>query len=424
MNRTIAPLIHNFGTLTLPHVNKTVLPNGITIHFMSGGDIEVNRLTIALPGGEAESPDAGIASLATSMLLEGTSTHSGEQIANILEYNGAWINTSVTTHHSLITLFSLNDRLPSIIDLLVELVADSVFPEEAFAMILKRRISKVEIDREKVTYHSGAAIRKMIYGENHPLARTETPESLMKITTETAADFHRSRLDPKNVHIFFAGKLSDDLIELVVSAFSKVTSNRNYPLSPLSFPESPNAKEEVIVRPNSLQSSVIMAMPSIGREHPDFVPLRAAVTAFGGYFGSRLMLNIREDKGLTYGISASLIGYKAKSFIYISTQTDCSKVPIVIDEVYNEVERLKDPDTYTPDEISRLSQFQLSNLASVLDTPFSVMDQYQTGITAGTSPDYFDKQQQLAHNLTPELLAEIATKYFDANLMCTAIAGA
>lgn len=424
MNRSIPPKIHNFGTLTLPDVNKTVLPNGIAVHFISGGDSDVNRLTVTLPGGEAESPVAGLSNLATLLLLEGTSKHTGEQIANILEYNGAWTNTSVSTHHSSITLFSLNDRLPSIIDLLVEILTDSIFPEDALNMMIKRRISKIEIDREKVTYHSNAAIRKMIYGENHPLARVETPESIIKITSKDLSDFHYSRLDTKNVNIFLSGKLSKELIESVLTAFSKISSDKNYSIEPLSFPDFASPQKEIVIRPHSLQSAINIVMPTIGRDDSDFVPLRATVTAFGGYFGSRLMANIREDKGFTYGISASLLGYKRKSFIYISTQTDCSNVEPLLREVYTEIERLKAPGTYTQDEINRLSQFQLSNLASVLDSPFSIMDMYQTRITAGTPSDYFHQQQKLAHNLSPELLSEMAISYFDTNIMCTAIAGA
>lgn len=424
MNRTIAPYIHNFGTLTLPEVDRTVLSNGITIHTISGGENDVNRLTITLPGGEAESPKAGLCSLATSMLLEGTLYHTGEEIANILEYNGAWINTSSSTHHSSITLYSLNNRLPAIIDLLVELVDHSCFPDDALNMIKKRRISKIEIDREKVTYHSGAAIRRMIYGEDHPLAQAETPKTIAEITADELKHFHHSRLDTNNVHIFLAGKITPEIMALITTSFSKVHSEQKFNLSPLSFPTISSPQKEVISRPGSLQSAINMAIPSVGRSNPDFVPLRAAVTAFGGYFGSRLMLNIREDKGLTYGISSYLLGYKNKSFIYIATQTDCSKTPIVIEEIYNEIERLKNPATYTEDEIIRLSQFQLSNLASVLDSPFSVMDLYQTGIIADTTPDYFDRQQKLAHNLTPELLADMANKYFDTEQICTAIAGA
>lgn len=108
----------------------------------------------------------------------------------------------------------------------------------------------------------------------------------------------------------------------------------------------------------------------------------------------------------------------------VSTQTDCSKVAQVIDEIHKEIERLKKPETYTDDEIQRLSRFQLSNLAAVLDTPFSVMDLYQTELIAGTPRDYYYCQQDTARKLSPELLADMAQRYFDTARLCTAVAGA
>lgn len=423
MNRAIAPEIHNFGVLTFPEVNTTVLTNGITLHTISGGESEVNRITITLPGGEAESPAPGVSTMALAMLLEGSKSHSSNEIANILEYNGAWTNTGVSTHHSSLTLYSLNDRLEAIIGLLNEIITEPAFPDEALAMVKKRLTAKVEINREKVTYHSGVAMKKMMYGANQPLAYVDTPESIASITSDMLSDFHFSRLDTRNIHIFLSGKLSDRILTLVESTFSGIRSDALFPIKRLTFPEFVSPQTISIDRPESLQNSIVMAIPAVGRVDSDFVPLRAAVTTLGGYFGSRLMTNIREEKGLTYGISASLLGYKDKSFIYIATQTDCTKTDIVIKEVYNEIERMKDESTYTADEIDRIRQFQMSNLASALDSPFTIMDLYQTRIVAATPPDYFDAQQTTAHNLSPQLLASMAQKYFNPTLTCTAIAG-
>lgn len=424
MNRAIPPKIHNFGLLSFPEVNTSVLSNGITIHTISGGDSEVNRITITLPGGAAESPSPGISSLALSMLLEGTTTHSGEEIANILEYNGAWTSTSVSTHHSNLTLYSLNERFESIIGLMREVITEPSFPVEALTMLKKKLIATVEINREKVTYHSGVAMKKMIYGEDQPLSYVETPDSIASITPEVLKSFHFSRLDTRNIHIFLSGKLSDRILELVETTFSDIDSYASYPIKRIIFPEISSSQISIIDRPESLQNSIVMAIPTVGRVDSEFVPIRAAVTTLGGYFGSRLMTNIREEKGLTYGISASLLGYKNKSFIYIATQTDCSKTDTVIREIYNEIERMKEVNSYTPDEIDRIRQFQMSNLASSLDSPFTIMDFYQTRIIADTPPDYFDRQQDVARDLSPQLLSSIARKYFHTDHTCTAIAGA
>ncbi len=424
VNRTIAPEVHDFGRLTLPPISQVKLPNGITLHTANGGDNDVSRITFILPGGENESPDAMLSSIVMSSLQEGTQQHTGEQISNLLEYNGAWISGAVTTHHSLLTLHSLNSRLAEVLPLMAEMILTPSFQPDTISAILKRHAAKLEVDREKVTYHSGEAMRRIIYGANSPMARRNSPEQLFLLTPEKMSAYHHSRLAPSGIHVLLAGKITPEVMELVMSDLSVIPPGKDFELKPLVFPSQYESVTEKVDRPGSLQSSVKMMIPSIGRTHSDYEQLRAAVTAFGGYFGSRLMMNIREDKGLTYGISSSLIGYKNRSFILINTQTDCTKVPQVIEEIYMEITRLKTPSSYTDDEIKRLSRFQLSNLAAVLDTPFTVMDMYQTGITAGTPPDYFDRQQRIAHSLTPELLADTAQRYFDTSQLCTVIAGA
>lgn len=135
------------------------------------------------------------------------------------------------------------------------------------------------------------------------------------------------------------------------------------------------------------------------------------------------MLNIREDKGLTYGISAVLLGYSEKSFITVTTQTDGSTKDEVIDLICSEIEKMKDPASYSDDEIKRLSRFLLSNLATILDTPFSRMDYLQTHIFADTPDDYFEQQERWARRLTPEKLSEMARRYFDLSKMIVVTAG-
>ena len=134
------------------------------------------------------------------------------------------------------------------------------------------------------------------------------------------------------------------------------------------------------------------------------------------------MTDIREDKGLTYGINASLYGYPENGFLRISTQTDCLNTALVLEEIEREIERLKDPSTFTPDEVERLQKYLLSSLASTLDSPFSQMDFHQNTLLAGTPPDYFDLQQQAIRTLSPEVLSAAAA-YFDTSRLITSVAG-
>lgn len=289
---------------------------------------------------------------------------------------------------------------------------------------LNNKAARIDLEREKVTVLADEAVRGMAYGPDNPLSATERSEIIRSFTPGSLSAFHFSRLDPQNIHVFFSGRISEKMIETVSQVFSKFPASNPVSFTKLTFPVSLPQKRLIHVeRPHSSQSAIKMMIPAVGRNHPDFVALRSAVTALGGYFGSRLMLNIREEKGLTYGISAVLLGYPDRSFISISTQTDASTVDEVISLVIKELESMKDPDTYTNDEIGRLSRLLLSNLATILDTPFSRMDFHQTHIYSDTPADYFDSQEETARKLSPKLLAGIAEKYFDTSKLLTATAG-
>lgn len=424
MNRTIAPKVYNFGPLVLAPASTHTLPNGIRIYVESGSEIEVSRLTVALPAGEAESPKPGLASCAAMVLIEGTKRMTGEEIANTLEYNGAWINSSVSTHYSTITLSSLNDKFEDLLPVLAEMILFPTFPTEAVANLLQRQAARLDIEHGKVSFLADKAIRPVAYGESNPLARTDSPDEIRSFTPEELSDFHYSRLDPKEIHIFFAGNITETMIKAVDKVFSRFPSHSSVPIAPLHFPDKIEKQQRIdVTLDHARQSAVKMMIPAVGRESDDFVPLRAAVTALGGYFGSRLMLNIREDKGLTYGISAALLGYSQRSFITVATQTDGSTKEEVIRLIFDEMEKMKDPASYTDDEIRRLSRFLLSNLATILDTPFSRIDYTQTHIFAYTPDDYFEQQERLARNLTPDILADMARRYFDTSAAIIATAG-
>lgn len=433
MNRTIPPQVHSFGQLHLTPPREIRLHNGLHIYIETGSEVDVNRLTIALPGGIAEEPVAGLASCTASMLAEGTNHFSGADIAARLEYAGAWTGTSVSTHYTSITLSSLNDKFEELLPLLIDIVFHPTFPAEAANGILRRSAAKVDIDRRKVTFLADEAIRPLAYGASSPLSRTESAEQILAISTDRLRDFHYSRLATNDIHVFLAGNITPKIESLVIDTFSHIASGTDYALSSLDFAAVAESPREVFVEmPGSQQSAVKIMIPAPGRLDDSFVPLRSAVTALGGYFGSRLMLNIREARGLTYGISAALLGYPERSFISISTQTACDSVKEVRRLILEEIERLKDPSTYSEDELMRLSRFLLSGLAAILDTPFSRMDFFKTRLYASTPEDYFEIQEKFIRRLDPantspqeaaRVLASIAEDNFHINKRITAIAG-
>lgn len=422
-DRNQRPAINPIGSLILGPATIVSLPNGITLHIVNNGPNEVCRLGIALPGGTAESPRPGLYDTVATLLPEGSMETPGEEMASVLETNGAWCGSSITTHHTLVNLYSLCSAFTTLLPLARQMAFSPAFADDAIRRTLQLQSSRTAVNLCKVAYRASKALKPLIYGPTSPLAILPMPDDILSFTREEIANAHYRRLDPSKIHIFLAGKITPAMVEAVSLEFGSIAGGSAFDLATLSFPEAVAPGEVVTEMPDALQSCVKIAIPTPGRSHPDFLKMRIAACALGGYFGSRLMTNIREDKGLTYGINASLYGYPDRGFLIVSTETDCANTGAVITETVSEIERLKDLSSYSPDETSRLASYMLSSLAAVLDSPFQRMDFLQNPVLAGTPADYYAQQYAAIRTITPDSIAETARTYFDTTRIVTSIAG-
>ncbi|MCM1521049.1 MAG: insulinase family protein [Muribaculaceae bacterium] len=422
-NRSIRPAVHRIGPLSLAPDIIRVLPNGVTLHIVDNGPNEVCRLGIALPGGQAESPIPGVYDAVSSLLPEGSLHTPGTGMAETLETNGAWVVPTVSTHHTLINIFSLCSVLPTILPLAREMAFEPAMEDDAVARTLRMLSSRTAVQQCKVNYRAAKAIAPLIYGPENPLSASIQPDEVLSFTPPQLREAHMRRLDFTGTHIFLAGKVSAEMVDAVEREFGSISNGTRFPLTTLEFPAQPQGGEVYVDMPDSLQSAVRLAIPMPGRSHPDFLKMRIAACALGGYFGSRLMANIREDKGLTYGINAAIYGYPDNGFLIISTETACDNVEAIISECVSEIERLKDPSTFSADEIERLTSHLLSSLAAVLDTPFQRMDFLQSTVISGTPSDYFARRYEADTSITPESIAATAASFFDTGLLVTSVAG-
>lgn len=423
IDRSTPPEVHPFGPLSLQKPWTLRLDNGITLHVIASADSDVCRMAIALPGGDDSKGPQAPYDVISQMLLEGTATKPGDVIASSLENHGAWCGTGVSTSHTTLTVNCLCEHLAALLPLMREIVFESAFAPGSVGNVLDRLAARAEVDRCKVSWQAADSNRRAVYGPDSPLAYSPTPQQIREFSPDLLRSAHRARLDTAGMHIFLSGGITPAMIKAVEREFGPVNTGVLFKIPSLVFPEHRHGADSNVVMNDAVQSAVRISIPAIGRNHPDFVPLRIAVIALGGYFGSRLMLNIREDKGLTYGISATLPAFREHSFINISSQCDPSNTQELIKEVNREMLEMRFAETYTTDELQRLSRHILSGLATTLDTPVSRMDYYQSVFLAGAPEGYFAAQDAAARSITPVLLASMAEKYFDPERSFVTIAG-
>lgn len=424
LNRSVAPEVKPLSGISMPPLKSYTLSNGVRFNMFNGGDCEVNRLSVVIDGGVAEDDDARRLALMNSVSTEGTAGYTAEDVAEILDYNGSWLTTSESVHHSTRTFFSLNKNIDNVLPVIGQIVCEPTFNQRQVDVACEKAARLIELKRRKVKYCSSSLLDKMIFKPGQPLAIQPSPEAVRSVSPSELRHLYSKALSSSRIHVFLAGKISDSLESTVASFFESIATDspgiaaRRVIFAPAAPPHTAS-----LVVPGALQSAVDAGMPVIGRDNPDYDMLRMAVVILGGYFGSRLMMNIREEKGYTYGISAALMGYRDCGQVRISTETDNAYVESVIREIRCEMERMHDPSTYTPEELLRVRSFIESTLASQLDTPFSVMDYHMTRLTIGAPEGYFDNQLKVLSVATPESLAEISRRYLNPDNLYFAVAG-
>ncbi len=424
LDRITPPTIGAFPPLALPEPDRCLLSNGIEITACNRGDEEVCRIDLVLEGGTYVEPKPGVAQLMLLMLREGAGGKSGEAIAESLDSYGAWLQTSVSHHHLYITLYTLNRHLDTCVGLLADIVHRPDFPEREFAQLKERRTQQRRLQLEKVDVLASEAFSAQLFGSRHPYGHILTLEQIEALTLDDLRTYYRQYIHSQNCHIFVSGKVTSCLLDNLERHFG---GEWGTPVD-LSTVQEPQAivpstcRIKVVHKEGALQSGIRMGFPTINRNHPDFFALKFLTTILGGYFGSRLMTNIREEKGYTYGIGAGIGALRHGAYMAITTQTGTEFTQPLIDEVYNEVERLRN-EPVSPEELSIVRNYQRGEMARILDSAFSITDYCQSLWVNGLTLDYFARQDEVVRHITPEQLIETARRYFCPEQFYIAIAG-
>lgn len=427
-DRSKVPAVHPIPPHDLPEFEKIILPNGAGLTILrSHCDTDVFRLSAVHPGGAAFSHAPGVAELYHANIQEGTSTRTSAQIADSIERLGSWFISNRTSHHNTEHLFGLTGNAGKVLPIFADVLRNPVFPEENFRVRQTNIAQQLRLKAAKVESVAAKETRAAIWPAGHPNAHTNTAEDMMKISTEDLRRFHRHIFRPSEFEFFLGGNITPGLERAVIDICGSIepladADKDELAIRPWGAVDSCYDAIRHIDVPGSMQAAISMAVPAIGRNHSDYNLLRFAIVALGGYFGSRLMANLREDKGYTYGISAGLLGSIDGGVVSISTECRADVADAAMKEIRSEFERmLSDP--LDADELQRLKGFIMSQQASTLDSPFTIMDTAINHITIGTPEDYYRRTNEAVIQATPELLAEVARRHLSLSRAFTAVAG-
>lgn len=417
------PEIKEFTSLSLPDCSVVDFAPGVRLHLLDAGQQPANRISVYFNRGVAANDVPGAASLMPKLLQEGTATMSGAEIADTLDFNGAWLRANISEHYSGLSLISLNETTGSLLPLLGDMLLRPSFPDNALETQRRNALMKTRTELTKPSFVAGQEFTRRMAGTAHPYLYKPEPQFSQLIEGVTRDDIIRAHELALHtpVNIFAAGQLTDEVMKAVEELAARLVPTDTSAIVPI-VPMSPLAPEDVIIVSETAeqQAAVRCGKPTVARADADYDELRHAVIALGGYFGSRLMTNIREEKGLTYGIYASLNGAQEGAYLNISAQCDNAYAQRVVTEIKHEMDVLGST-LMDEDELRRLRAEITSKLAARLDSPFSIIDYYESNLIVDIKGDYFRRQFETIRSLTPERLREIAARHLNPEGLTTVI---
>ena len=423
MDRTIQPEIQPLKNFHIQTPVRTTLPNGIPLTVINAGEQEVVRMDVLFSGGRWQQSRKLQALFTNRMLREGTTKYTAATIAEKLDYYGSWLELSSSSEYAYITVYSLNKYLAKTLEVVESMIKEPLFPQKELQTILDTNIQQYLVNTSKVDFLAHRSLLKSLYGEQHPCGKIVMEEDYHTITPEVLREFYEQHYHSGNCSIFLSGKVTDDIISRVTDIFGIPFGQYQLQMPKLSFPFAAIPEKRIFTeREDAMQSAVKMGCTTITREHPDYPKLRVLMTLFGGYFGSRLMSNIREDKGYTYGISAGVVFYPDSGLLIVSTETDNEYVEPLIQEVYHEIDRLHQ-EPVSAEELRMVRNYMLGEMCRSYESPFSLSDAWIFIATSGLDDDYFSRSLLAVNEVTPMEIQDLAQRYLCKETLKEVIAG-
>ena len=407
--------------LTLPRL--TTMPNGVPLYELNGADRGVVRFDILFKGGYAVQNKPLLAMFTNRMLREGTGSLTAAEISQKLDYYGAWIDMYSSQNCNHITLYTMSKHFVPLLQVLEDMVKRPLFPQENLDTVRSNNKSYFVINSHKVDVVSQRYFENSLWGDGHPLGHVVEACDYDAISREDILDYYKNYYGSRNCTMFISGSLDDTMLASLSKCFGKEVwgcEDVCVPaevLSPL-----PQVGRRFISVPDTMQSAVKMGFMAMDASHPDFYKFRFLCVLLGGYFGSRLMSNIREENGYTYHIAAELDAYGNRNAFMVSSETANEYVEALIKEVYLELEKL----VSSPVDISEIElvrNYIMGELCREYEGQSAKSEVFINAWLSGVDFNSVNQYLDEIKSITPDDLNRLAREYFKKENMIEIVAG-
>jgi zinc protease len=429
LDRRMVPAAAPLEKILFPQIKQATLANGVVVHMLQFGAQAIVELGAIFPAGKCFEPASSVANFTAKMMQEGTRQRSSLEYARAIDNFGAFVNVDSGYEAASVSLTSLTKHLASTVPLWAEMILEPAFPEQEMEKLRERSLQHLDVEEQKTGYIARREFNKLLFGAAHPYGEPAGKEGIQAIQLADLQAFHTKHFHPANAVIVAVGRFDEAQLLAVLDA---TIGQQHLPAGghkvDLSaslgrlVADAPATGLQYFEKNDSMQATLRVGHRAFARSHPDYYPMQIVNTVYGGYFGSRLMKNIREEKGYTYGIGSAWLSMKYDGLFVIQTDVGNEYITPTLVEIRKEMDRLLTLGV-SDAELDLVRNYTLGRSATGRETPSQLSGLIQNALINGFEFHEMDRKFDIVMALQKEDIQRLAVQYLQPDQLLEVVCG-
>lgn len=399
---------------------RTTLPNGIGLYTLASDDFEVLRISFVFRAGSAVQQTPFSATAAANLLSEGTRDMTAQQVAEQLDYYGSWYDVNVDRDYAYINFATLSKFFDRTLAVAEQILLCPTFPEEELQTYAAKRKQRLAVERAKIDVKAREAFARALFGARHPYGISSDEREYDNLTREAVTGFYKRFYTAENCFVVCSGRIGPHELEAVADLAGRIPHGETE--AAIAFPAPETTHTAFVEYPGAVQSSLRIGRLLFPRTHPDFLGMQVVATALGGYFGSRLMQNLREEHGYTYGVVSAMVNFEREGYFATAAQVGADVTQEALREICKEIERLR-TEPMPEAELELVKNMMTGEMMRILDGPFGIADVTIENILCDRDNAVIGENIRRIRQMTPADVQRLAQKYLAKEDLVTVVAG-
>jgi zinc protease len=418
LDRTLSPELKPIQKIHFVEPIETKINDLVSIFHINKVADDTVRLEMHFHAGQMEGKK-NMSSFVSSLLLSGTKNKTSEQIHEELNQLGAFVDHEISMELAFVSLYCLRKNVQKAFEILIDAVVNADFKDHEIQDAIQEKKQRFLVSKEKVSFLARREFQKQVFSNSENYSRMLEMEDFESIRRDDLISFHKENYLRGLLKVVVVGDLEDEFILFLKTNLSSFASESTRTF--LTQIENKTGKF-FVNKKGAVQSAIRVGIPIFNKKHKDYFAFQVLQTILGDYFGSRLMSNIREDKGYTYGIGCALVELKEVAYFVIATEVGKEVTQETLKEIKYEIELLKN-ELVESDEIELVRNYLLGQLLKSADGPNAMMDLFLSVHQHALNLEFYNDFILKIETITVDEIKEIAEKYLDWNKFTVVIAG-